>query len=148
MFWKKEYREDSGGAGCYRGGAGQVMEITHANHKAFAINSMFDRIIYPPRGRNGGGVGRNGRVYLKSGEELRGKGRQTIPSGDRLVLEMPGGGGLGEPFSRPMEMVAKDVLNGIVSLESAREDYGVILDGQGNIDISKTDQKRQSQVKD
>ena len=148
VFWKKEYREDSGGAGCYRGGTGQVMEITHANDKAFAINSMFDRIIHPPRGRNGGSVGQTGRIYLKSGGELKGKGRQTIPSGDRLILEMPGGGGLGEPVTRPVELVAKDVLNGIVSVDSATEDYGVILDEQGNVDFQKTNKKRKSLAKD
>ena len=60
-----------------------------------------------------------------------------------------GAGGAGLALRQTsLEMVAKDVLNGIVSVKSAREDYGVILDAQGNIDIGKTDQKRQSQAKD
>ena len=48
VFWCKEYREDSGGPGRFRGGAGQIMEIAHAGDSAFAINSMFDRVIHPP----------------------------------------------------------------------------------------------------
>ncbi|MED5518639.1 MAG: hydantoinase B/oxoprolinase family protein, partial [Pseudomonadota bacterium] len=131
IFWKKEYRRDSGGAGEYRGGTGQVMEVAHAKGKDFAINAMFDRVIYPPRGRHGGGAGLAGKLYLDSGQELSGKGRQTVPAGDRLVIEMPGGGGLGNPFTRPAALVAEDVVNGLVSVTAARADYGVVVDGAG-----------------
>ena len=97
VIWKKEYRTDSGGPGRYRGGTGQVMEIGHAEGAPFAISAMFDRVVHPPRGREGGQAGRTGRVRLASGKDLRGKGRQPIPAGDRLIMEMPGGGGLGDP---------------------------------------------------
>ena len=125
IFWKKEYRIDSGGPGTHRGGLGQVMEISHAEDAPFAINSMFDRVIYPPRGRNGGGNGMTGRLYLKSGKELQGKGRQSIPSGDRLVIEMPGGGGLGSASKRDRKKVEADVINEFVSPEQADLVYGM-----------------------
>ena len=124
VIWKKEYRTDSGGPGEYRGGTGQVMEISHAEGAPFAISAMFDRVIHPPRGREGGQAGRTGRVRLASGKDLRGKGRQPIPAGDRLIMEMPGGGGLGDPRARSPERLAEDVRNGLVSPEAAKRDYG------------------------
>jgi N-methylhydantoinase B len=124
IFWKKEYRADSGGAGTHRGGVGQVMEISHAEGAPFAINTMFDRVIHPPRGRNGGANGMTGRLYLSDGTELNGKGRQSIPSGQRITIEMPGGGGLGDPKARDRGMLDQDVRNGLVSQEQAQAVYG------------------------
>ena len=55
------------------------MEVAHAGDSGFAINTMFDRVNHPPRGRDGGRPGRTGRIYLKSGAaEFKGKGRQVI----------------------------------------------------------------------
>ncbi|MCR9077193.1 MAG: hydantoinase B/oxoprolinase family protein, partial [bacterium] len=85
---------------------------------------MLDRIIHPPRGRNGGASGTAGKIYLKSGKTLQGKGRQTIPAGDSVVLEMPGGGGLGDPVKRDPARLAIDVRDGFVSAEQASENYG------------------------
>ncbi len=145
IFWRKEYRADSGGAGTYRGGTGQVMEVAHASNCAFAINTMFDRVIHPPRGRNGGRPGRTGRIYLKSGAaEFEGKGRQVVPRGERLVLEMPGGGGLGDPLERDPERVAEDVRNGMVSAERARADYGVVLDAGHRPEPDRTRAERRA----
>ena len=134
-----------GGAGRVPGGTGQIMEVAHAGDSAFAINSMFDRVIHPPRGRNGGGSGETGRIYLKSGAaEFRGKGRQTIPRGDCLVLEMPGGGGLGDPLDRDAERVVSDVRNGLVSAERALADYGVVIGADERLDRERTETERQA----
>jgi N-methylhydantoinase B len=124
VIWRKEYREDSGGAGTHRGGIGQIMTIAHSQGKAFAMNCMFDRVKNPPRGRNGGGDGVAGRIRLDSGPDFNGKGRQTIPSGDRVTVYMPGGGGLDDPKQRDRDAVARDVLEGYVSEKTAREVYG------------------------
>lgn len=124
IFWRKEYITDSGGAGRHRGGLGQVMEITHAAGSPFAISKMFDRVKNPARGRDGGGPGATGRVYLRGGDELRGMGRDVVPPGGRLVLETPGGGGLGDPAEREPARVRDDVLNGFVSEKAARDVYG------------------------
>jgi N-methylhydantoinase B len=138
VVWRKEYRSDSGGPGRHRGGTGQIMEIGHAENAPFAINAMFDRVKHPPRGRSQGADGERGRVHLKSGTALNGKGRQTVPAGDRLVLEMPGGGGLGDAMTRAPEAVARDVRDGMVSRAKALEDYGVIVGEDGSFEISET----------
>jgi N-methylhydantoinase B len=124
VFWRKELRPDSGGAGRTRGGLGQVMEIGGKGDLEFACNAVFDRIGHPPHGRDGGRDGAAGRVSLKSGGALRGKGFQVIPEGDRLVLELPGGGGMGDPALRNPALLARDVRDGLVSAEAAGE-YGV-----------------------
>jgi N-methylhydantoinase B len=138
VFWRKEYRPDSGGAGEFRGGTGQIMEVGHADDAPFAISSMFDRIDHPPRGRNGGVEGATGIIRVKDGALMKGKGRQTIPAGERLRMEMPGGGGLGSPKVRPAALVAADVRNGLVSVEAARMAYGVVCDTDGLIDEAST----------
>jgi N-methylhydantoinase B len=128
VIWKKEYRRDSGGPGQHRGGLGQVMEIEHAEGRPFVISAIFDRVKNPPRGRAGGGNGVCGRVRLASGRELRGKGRQAVPAGERLIIEMPGGAGYGVPRARDPEKIAADLRNGLVSPEAAARDYGVALE--------------------
>jgi N-methylhydantoinase B len=72
-----------------------VIEIEHGGGAPFAVFAMFDRIEHPARGRAGGGAGAPGGVRLASGRRLKGKGKQIVPAGDRLILELPGGGGLG-----------------------------------------------------
>jgi N-methylhydantoinase B len=124
VIWRKEYRVDSGGPGRRRGGLGQVMEIGSAENAPFSVYAMFERIDHPARGRDGGHDGAAGRVSLASGQALRGKGQQTIPPGERLRLELPGGGGFGDPRERNPEEVAVDVRNGLVSAEAAERVYG------------------------
>jgi len=124
IVWRKEYRTDSGGPGQYRGGTGQVMEITHATGAPFAVSSMFDRVQHPARGRGGGRDGARGRVRLASGANLPGKGRSMVPAGDRLILEMPGGGGLGDPGARDPAARARDVRDGLVTADAAAREYG------------------------
>ncbi|MCE2399189.1 MAG: hydantoinase B/oxoprolinase family protein [Gemmatimonadetes bacterium] len=124
IFWRKELVADSGGAGEHRGGLGQVMEISHADGAPFAVSKMFERMRNAARGRDGGGPGALGRVHLPGVGELRPKGREVVPPGSRLVLQTPGGGGLGDPRRRSREMVARDVREGLVTPEAARRDYG------------------------
>jgi len=142
VVWRKEYRTDSGGAGEFRGGTGQVMEIASSENAPFAIAATFDRVHHAPRGREGGRDGFTGKIELKSGRPMRNKGTQSIPGGDRLHLEMPGGGGYGDPKKRDPLRVAIDVRDGMVSSEAARKHYGVALDEQGAVDVDATQQLR------
>ena len=128
VFWRKELRPDSGGAGRTRGGCGQIMEVATKGDLEFAVNATFDRVMHPPKGRDGGGDGAAGRVTLKSGKVLRPKGFQIIPDGDRLILEMAGGGGMGDPDERDPAKVARDVRDGLVSVEAARALYARVAD--------------------
>ena len=79
----------------------------------------------PARGRDGGQPGANGRLSLASGEVFKAKGFQTIPAGERLVVEMPGGGGFGDPKKRDRKKVERDVRLGLVSKAQAKAAYGV-----------------------
>ena len=125
VIWRKELRTDSGGVGRQRGGLGQVMEVGSREHEPFGIFAGFERVKFPPRGRNGGGPGARGRLSLKSGEELGPKGLRVVPPGDRLVIEMPGGGGMGVAAERDPARVRRDVQMGYVSADAAKREYGV-----------------------
>jgi N-methylhydantoinase B len=142
LIWAKEYRTDSGGAGEFRGGLGQVMEIETAEGKPFGISTSYDRVVFPPRGRLGGKDGATGRVELVSGKVLPPKAQSTIPVGERLRISMPGGGGYGDPMERPAVKVAEDVEKGLVSAVQARELYGVALTADFEIDAAETTRLR------
>mgnify|MGYP000849095760 CR=1 FL=1 len=120
IFWKKEYRPDSGGAGRTRGGLGQIIELGSRIGKPFDLLAAFDRIDHPPRGFDGGSNGGAGGVALASGVKLKGKGFQTIPADERLVILTPGGGGLGDPKTRDEILLAKDLSEGLVTEEGAK----------------------------
>ena len=126
IFWKKELRPDSAGAGRMRGGFGQIMEIGAKGDAEFAVNAIFDRVANAPKGRDGGGDGATGWVGLNDakGTVLRTKGFQIIPKGRRLLLKLPGGGGMGDPATRDPALVERDVADGLVSAEAARRVYG------------------------
>ncbi|MSO77377.1 MAG: hydantoinase B/oxoprolinase family protein [Alphaproteobacteria bacterium] len=142
VVWEKEYRTDSGGAGRQRGGLGQRMIVSSREPAPFAIDATFERVHYAARGRHQGGPGAKGRLRLATGKELNNKGRQTIPTGDRIIVEMPGGGGFGAPFERPAELVLDDVLKGLVSRRAAAEDYGVVITEAMALDRPATDRAR------
>jgi N-methylhydantoinase B len=143
VVWKKEYREDSGGPGRFRGGLGQVMEIENRERAPFAISSMFDRVKHPARGRQGGAPGVRGEMYLAhGGQRLKAKGRQAVPAGERLVMAMPGGGGYGAAFERDPGRVREDVIDGLVSRDAALRDYGVALTDTLEVDVAATTRAR------
>ncbi len=125
VFWRKELREGSGGAGQQRGGLGQTIEVAAREGYELYLNAMFDRIDNPARGREGGGPGAAGAVLLSDGTRLRGKGRQRIPAEARLVLQLPGGGGFGAAGQRPRDAVRADLEAGYITAEQAAEDYGL-----------------------
>ncbi|MYN12477.1 hydantoinase B/oxoprolinase family protein [Pusillimonas sp. TS35] len=125
IVWRKELRPESSGAGEYRGGLGQIMELGPREGYSFRFNAMFDRIDNPARGRAGGKAGERGSVHLTDGTRLRGKGTQFVPQGQRLVLELPGGGGFGDPAKRSREALANDLRNEYLSPATLARDYGL-----------------------
>jgi N-methylhydantoinase B len=127
IIWRREYRTDSAGAGEHRGGLGQIIEVGHRHDEPFVVSKMFDRVQHPARGRQGGEPGAPGRVYVRlaSGEQqaLRGKGRDEIPAGATLVMETPGGGGMGDVARRDPARVGADLEAGLISERAARDTY-------------------------
>src|SRR5262249_20284090 len=126
-------------------GAGQIIEIASTKGVEFDVVPMLNRIENPPRGRSHGMSGALGLIGLKSGTTLRGKGRQVVPVGDRLVVEASGGGGYGAPFDRASGLVASDLLAGLVSGEAAERDYGVVFTPGGTLDHRATAARRRTQ---
>ena len=126
VFWRKEFLPDSGGAGAFRGGLGQVIEVGSTERHPFTVSAAtFDRMRNPARGRDGGRPGRHGTARLASGPRFDDKAVHTIPPGDRLVVELPGGGGLGDPRRRDPERIRADLEAGYITPEGAKRDYGI-----------------------
>jgi N-methylhydantoinase B len=125
-FKRKHYLMDSGGAGEWRGGLGQRIEIANREAAPFAISAAtFDRIHNAAAGREGGAHGRKAFAGLGSGAPLPDKGIHIIPAGDSLLVETAGGGGFGDPARRNSALVKADLEAGVVSEEAAGRDYGV-----------------------
>lgn len=124
-FKRKEYLADSGGAGEWRGGLSQTIEIANREAAPFTISAAtFDRIHNPAQGRDGGRPGRKGHARLGSGKALADKGIHIIPTGDSLVVELPGGGGFGDARKREAALVEADLAADLVTPSAARSEYG------------------------
>ena len=128
-------RQDSGGAGRWRGGLG--FDKQYFLLAPCELWANFDRIGCPPWGVQGGKAGKSGQVLvIKNGEqapELLYKTENCpVQVGDRVRMSTGGGGGYGDPKTRPTDLVARDVIRGFVSVDSARDDYGVVFDAAGN----------------
>ena len=134
------------GRGASAAGSGSGWRSANREAAAFGIFARFERLTYPARGRDGGEPGATGRLSLGSGAMLKGKGFQVVPAGDRLVVEMPGGGGLGDPFTRDPALVARDVRYGLLEAEQARAQYGVALAADGEVDEAETARLRRSRA--
>lgn len=116
VFWRKELLPDSGGAGASRGGLGQIIEIGHRQDAPFLISAAtWDRLKFPAAGRAGGKSGTPGKAYLDDGRPLEGKSLHTVPDGRRVVVELPGGGGFGDPHDRDPAAVQGDLDAGYVT---------------------------------
>jgi N-methylhydantoinase B len=144
VFYRREFRDGSGGPGQFRGGLGQVIELGGAGANPLALLCNFERVRHPARGRRGGKPGGAGVVTLRSGRPIRPKGRQTVPPRDTICLQLPGGGGFGDPLARDPKAVHDDVLDGLITAEQARRDYSVAIDAAGEIDVAATERLRAS----
>jgi N-methylhydantoinase B len=139
---RRELRPDSGGAGKFRGGLGQIIEVESAEGAPISLFLSVERLKYPARGRVGGHDGKAGHIALSSGEVFAGKGEFTIPGNERLIFETPGGAGFGNPLDRSPEEVGKDVRRGLVSRDVARQVYGVVVDETGRVNNTETERLR------
>ncbi len=139
---------DSGGAGEFRGGLGVRREYLNLADARFSIRSMKHTI--PPNGCAGGATGRPGDIWINPETD----GAKRLPTryadyplkeGDIFRLDTPGGGGHGDPLARDPERVLADVREGVVSVEAAEREYGVVLKQAGRswvIDPAATQSQR------
>jgi N-methylhydantoinase B len=130
-FLKYELRENSGGAGKWRGGVGLERSWMLLAPSA-TLSVLAERTKIPPWGLYGGKNGAKGEYYIikPDGKRMKLKSKCTVKveKGDIFVVKTPGGGGCGNPMEREPKRVLHDVLNGLVPLEAAKKDYGIAID--------------------
>jgi N-methylhydantoinase B len=128
---KYEFIADSGGAGKYRGGLAVRRDIEVLTDD-MSLARYGDRQRFGAFGLFGGKEGSKGKFMLNPDtpeeRQLKSKGLDVLNSGDVVSLRLPGAGGYGDPLERDPELLLQDVRDGKVTLESARDDYRVVID--------------------
>jgi N-methylhydantoinase B len=124
---RRELRPDSGGAGMWRGGLGQLTELTRRGEGKWSVSSIADRTKYPAPGLLGGQAGAAGEVTLGDGTRLHAKALADLKTGDVVHVNLPGGGGYGDPLQRDAQRVLWDVIEGYITPEEAEKKYGVAV---------------------
>lgn len=144
--------QDSGGAGMHRGGSGTVWEVEPIDHEMTVIAFGEGREI-PTMGAAGAEnqllEPKLGKLVVQradQSEEIHKKNTiLTVQAGDRVANFNPGGGGFGHPLQRDPVAVLEDYRNGLVSLEAAKLEYGVVLNADSiSVDQQATEQLRQA----
>jgi N-methylhydantoinase B len=146
---KHEYAPDSAGAGCWRGGLGveTIIRFEGENSKGVVFGDGIDEKAraFGLFGGKHGSINEmefsfpDGKSHKPQSKELI----EDIPKGTVLRQVAGGGGGYGDSYQRPAEQVAKEVRNGVLSINKAIEDYGVVVDPETlDIDRNKTRQIR------
>lgn len=134
-------RDDGGGPGKYRGGLGLDYAVRVTSPAATLTCRGMERMHFRPWGRRGGHPGALGFARLKSPDgtvrDLGKIGVMQLRAGEVLQLGTPCGAGFGDPLDRDPTLVFADVQNGYVSLKSARDHYGVVIDNE-RVDRSAT----------
>lgn len=124
-IWRRELLPDSGGAGRYRGGLGQRIEMTSAVDEPFLVFLSVERVKNAAAGRAGGKAGAPGRIRVSGRDaDIPGKCELRIEPGERLIFDTPGGGGFGDPGLRDPAALARDLRCGPVSPAAAEGQYG------------------------
>ena len=123
-FKRKEYLMDSAGAGEWRGGLSQTIEIANREKAPFTISAAtFDRIKNPAKGRHGGGSGVKGVARLGLGQGNPRQGHSRHPDRRQPRRRTPRRRRLRRSPNRARALVEADVKAGVVSPESAKKDY-------------------------
>ena len=131
---RRQLRSDSGGPGTWRGGLGQLTEFSRRGEGRWSVSSIADRTQYAAPGLLGGQAGATGAVSLDNGTQLHAKALMDLQSSDVVHVNMPGGGGYGDPMKRDVEKVLWDVIEGYITLQEAETKYGVVVNYTGNAD--------------
>jgi N-methylhydantoinase B len=124
----RRLRTDSGGPGRWRGGLGQESETESLTGEPWSVTALVDRTRFPAPGAAGGLPGASGELEVIPGGTLAPKRAVSLLPAARVVARLPGGGGHGNPFDRPVDAVAADVLDGYVTVQAARDLYGVAIE--------------------
>lgn len=145
LIEEMELIPDSGGAGRNRGGLGMRLKVRCLSSAVFSC--MVEKGKTPHRGFFGGKEGLRNYVTIVSRKkgvfEVLKSPHIELEPGDLIIIVAGGGGGYGDPLERDPEKVREDVINGYISLESAKNDYGVILNPETfEVDYEETQKYR------
>ncbi|SDO62578.1 N-methylhydantoinase B [Lutimaribacter pacificus] len=140
-----ELRENVAGVGQWRGGIGSIRSFELLEDGAVSVEGDGQR--FAPWGFAGGKDGAPAHVELLHADGQKEELPSKIPyrrlaKGDRLVAYGPCGGGYGDPFSRTPEDVLRDVLDGLLEVDAARENYGVAIVDGVRLDAAATEELR------
>jgi N-methylhydantoinase B len=124
---RRALRPDSGGAGRFRGGVGQHTEMSYRDGKAWSVSPLIDRTRTRGQGLAGGQPGAGGEYVLGDGSHPQPKALTPLAPDARVHLILPGGGGYGDAYQRPVGRVLADVVDGYVTIDGAARDYGVVI---------------------
>ncbi len=131
LIERLELIQDSAGPGKFRGSCGLRKDIRFLGQRG-SLSNLSDRHRIPPPGLLGGGPGAVGRIVLNpdtAGEQvMHSKAIYPLAHGDLVSIRVSGSGGYGNAFERDPALVARDVALGYVSVERARDGYGVVVD--------------------
>jgi N-methylhydantoinase B len=135
-----EFVPDKAGPGKFRGGVPFRRDYRFLEDEGI-LQVRSDRHRIPPYGLYGGQPGKPSQNHLNPETENRAmpsKLTMTIHEGDVFRHEVAGAGGYGDPLERDPAAGARDVLNVVVSRAAARADYGVVIDGRGQVEPEAT----------
>jgi len=137
---------DGKGEGEYRGGSGVIKRYRYLNDGNY-FTGTFGRNKFLPWGMNEGGEGSGNRFrIIKKDGAIDGPfgkyPRYPLKEGDKLEMIMGTGGGYGHPFKRPVEKVMMDYKNEFISLDQAKEAYGVVIDLETGDFVSLTEERK------
>ena len=123
IMHERSIRPDSGGPGRYRGGCGQRLVLSVRTEQPYRFSPLFDRIHHPAKGANGGHDGALASITLSDGRSLTGKGDLELTPDTIITLDLPGGGGFGDPAEREPSAIDRDIALCFVSREAAEATY-------------------------
>jgi len=144
---RRELLMDSGGPGRMKGGLGQrevfkIPDDKYAPIPPVNLGIQAGRHIHPPEGLFGGKPGAKAQ-FLVNGAHGNPFGLTQLKPGDTVTIDAAGGGGNGNPLEREPEMVESDMIEGYISIEAAKKDYGVVIDPKTfKVDMEETKKLR------
>jgi N-methylhydantoinase B len=125
-FLQKEIKPDTGGAGEFQGGNGQLIRLRNDSGLPIEASFMASRTRLPARGFAGGEKGA-ARIIRVQGQVIDPKARVVVPDGGVIEVQDAGGGGFGDPRRRDAARVAKDLADGLITHEYAERHYPLQL---------------------
>ncbi len=140
-----ELRNDSSSSGKWRGGIGSIREVTFLEDSFISIEG--DGHAFKPWGYAGGKRGKPAKVVLHKNDTTKISLPSMMPNravqaGESITLTGTCGGGYGNPLQRNPQQVKSDIADGFVSTNTAKKEYGVILNKDGDVDITATEKVR------